>query len=214
MPLYEYQCRSCGKMFEMLRRMKDADPWSARIVTRTRLSVSFPPSLPGAAARPVRAALPERDSPRPVGRSIRPRVRFPATAAWFRWVQSGLVSSGSYRLPIPMPPIIIPHPMPLAWASSMCFSIWSWWSNMDCHMSIFACQRAFSSALLMEATLAFILSKAECIFSASAFMASMCSLHIACICSCRCARWPARTPGAGGVPACAPLEDCWPDGAL
>jgi hypothetical protein len=26
--------------------------------------------------------------------------------------------------------------------------------------------------------------------------------------------WPARTPGAGGVPACAPLEDCWPDNAL
>ena len=25
MPLYEYQCCSCGKMFEMLRRMKDAD---------------------------------------------------------------------------------------------------------------------------------------------------------------------------------------------
>jgi putative FmdB family regulatory protein len=25
MPLYEYQCRSCGKGFEMLRRMKDAD---------------------------------------------------------------------------------------------------------------------------------------------------------------------------------------------
>ena len=25
MPLYEYQCRSCGKTFEMLRRMKDAD---------------------------------------------------------------------------------------------------------------------------------------------------------------------------------------------
>jgi putative FmdB family regulatory protein len=25
MPLYEYQCRSCGKRFEMLRRMKDAD---------------------------------------------------------------------------------------------------------------------------------------------------------------------------------------------
>ena len=25
MPLYEYHCRSCGKTFEMLRRMKDAD---------------------------------------------------------------------------------------------------------------------------------------------------------------------------------------------
>ena len=25
MPLYEYQCRICGKAFEMLRRMKDAD---------------------------------------------------------------------------------------------------------------------------------------------------------------------------------------------
>jgi putative FmdB family regulatory protein len=25
MPLYEYQCRSCGNTFEMLRRMKDAD---------------------------------------------------------------------------------------------------------------------------------------------------------------------------------------------
>jgi putative FmdB family regulatory protein len=25
MPLYEYQCRSCDKRFEMLRRMKDAD---------------------------------------------------------------------------------------------------------------------------------------------------------------------------------------------
>jgi len=25
MPLYEYQCRWCGKVFEMLRRMKDAD---------------------------------------------------------------------------------------------------------------------------------------------------------------------------------------------
>jgi putative FmdB family regulatory protein len=25
MPLYEYQCRGCGKTFEMLRRMKDAD---------------------------------------------------------------------------------------------------------------------------------------------------------------------------------------------
>ena len=25
MPLYEYLCRSCGKGFEMLRRMKDAD---------------------------------------------------------------------------------------------------------------------------------------------------------------------------------------------
>jgi putative FmdB family regulatory protein len=25
MPLYEYQCRSCGKTFEMLRRIKDAD---------------------------------------------------------------------------------------------------------------------------------------------------------------------------------------------
>ena len=25
MPLYEYICRDCGKTFEMLRRMKDAD---------------------------------------------------------------------------------------------------------------------------------------------------------------------------------------------
>jgi putative FmdB family regulatory protein len=25
MPLYEYKCRSCGKIFEMLRRMMDAD---------------------------------------------------------------------------------------------------------------------------------------------------------------------------------------------
>ncbi len=25
MPLYEYQCRACGKTFELLRRMKDAD---------------------------------------------------------------------------------------------------------------------------------------------------------------------------------------------
>ncbi|MFB3917636.1 MAG: zinc ribbon domain-containing protein [Terriglobales bacterium] len=25
MPLYEYQCRNCGKRFEMLRRMQDAD---------------------------------------------------------------------------------------------------------------------------------------------------------------------------------------------
>jgi putative FmdB family regulatory protein len=25
MPLYEYQCRRCGKAFEMLRRIKDAD---------------------------------------------------------------------------------------------------------------------------------------------------------------------------------------------
>lgn len=25
MPLYEYQCRACGKRFEMLRRMKDAE---------------------------------------------------------------------------------------------------------------------------------------------------------------------------------------------
>lgn len=25
MPLYEYHCRSCGKTFEMLRRIKDAD---------------------------------------------------------------------------------------------------------------------------------------------------------------------------------------------
>jgi putative FmdB family regulatory protein len=25
MPLYEYQCRACGKSFEMLRRMQDAD---------------------------------------------------------------------------------------------------------------------------------------------------------------------------------------------
>lgn len=25
MPLYEYLCRNCGKTFEMLRRMKDAD---------------------------------------------------------------------------------------------------------------------------------------------------------------------------------------------
>ena len=25
MPLYEYQCRGCGKTFEMLRRMKDVD---------------------------------------------------------------------------------------------------------------------------------------------------------------------------------------------
>jgi len=25
MPLYEYRCRTCGKTFEMLRRMKDAD---------------------------------------------------------------------------------------------------------------------------------------------------------------------------------------------
>ena len=25
MPLYEYQCRRCGKTFEMLRRIKDAD---------------------------------------------------------------------------------------------------------------------------------------------------------------------------------------------
>lgn len=25
MPLYEYQCRACGKTFEMLRRIKDAD---------------------------------------------------------------------------------------------------------------------------------------------------------------------------------------------
>jgi len=25
MPLYEYRCRQCGKTFELLRRMKDAD---------------------------------------------------------------------------------------------------------------------------------------------------------------------------------------------
>jgi len=25
MPLYEYQCRDCGKSFELLRRMKEAD---------------------------------------------------------------------------------------------------------------------------------------------------------------------------------------------
>jgi putative FmdB family regulatory protein len=25
MPLYEYQCGNCGKMFEILRRIKDAD---------------------------------------------------------------------------------------------------------------------------------------------------------------------------------------------
>jgi putative FmdB family regulatory protein len=25
MPLYEYTCRACGKSFEMLRRMNDAD---------------------------------------------------------------------------------------------------------------------------------------------------------------------------------------------
>jgi putative FmdB family regulatory protein len=25
MPLYEYRCQTCGKSFEMLRRMKDAD---------------------------------------------------------------------------------------------------------------------------------------------------------------------------------------------
>ncbi len=25
MPLYEYRCRTCGKTFEMLRRMQDAD---------------------------------------------------------------------------------------------------------------------------------------------------------------------------------------------
>ena len=25
MPLYEYKCRACGKHFEMLRRMQDAD---------------------------------------------------------------------------------------------------------------------------------------------------------------------------------------------
>ena len=25
MPMYEYRCRKCGKYFEMLRRMKDAD---------------------------------------------------------------------------------------------------------------------------------------------------------------------------------------------
>jgi putative FmdB family regulatory protein len=25
MPLYEYKCRTCGKLFEMLRRMQDAD---------------------------------------------------------------------------------------------------------------------------------------------------------------------------------------------
>lgn len=25
MPLYEYRCRRCGKIFEMLRRMQDAD---------------------------------------------------------------------------------------------------------------------------------------------------------------------------------------------
>src|ERR1035437_9314127 len=78
--------------------------WSARIVTPTRLSASFPPSLPGAAARPVRVVLPERDSPRPVGRSIGPRVRLPATVAWFRQVRSGLASSGSCRHPFPCRP--------------------------------------------------------------------------------------------------------------
>ena len=25
MPLYEYKCQACGKTFEMLRRMQDAD---------------------------------------------------------------------------------------------------------------------------------------------------------------------------------------------
>ena len=25
MPLYEYQCRRCGKVFEMLRRIQDTD---------------------------------------------------------------------------------------------------------------------------------------------------------------------------------------------
>lgn len=72
MPLYEYQCRRCGKVFEMLLRIKDADKdLDCPNVTPTRLSASFPPSLPGAVARPVRAALPERDSPRSVGRKIK-----------------------------------------------------------------------------------------------------------------------------------------------
>ena len=41
MPLHEYQRRSCGKTFEMLRRMKDADTeLECRIVAPTMLSVS------------------------------------------------------------------------------------------------------------------------------------------------------------------------------
>jgi len=77
MPLYEYQCRSCGRTFEMLRRMKDADSdlECPECRSRKKLSASFPRSHPGDAARPLRAALPERDRPRPVGRSFRWRVR-------------------------------------------------------------------------------------------------------------------------------------------
>ena len=115
--------------------------------------------------------------------------------------------------PIPMPPIIIPHPMPLAWASSMCFSIWSWWSTMVCHMSVFACQRAFHRHCyggnvglhLVKSGMHFLRIR---LHGCDVFLAHR--LHLLMPLS----PLAPRTPGAGGVPACAPLEDCWPDGAF
>ena len=75
MPLYEYLCRSCGKGFEMLRRMIDADTLlECPNCHSNKVERQFSTFAAGAAARPVRAVLPERDSPRPVGRSFGSRV--------------------------------------------------------------------------------------------------------------------------------------------
>src|ERR1044071_2475688 len=76
--------------------------WSARIVTRTRLSVSCPPSQPGAAARPVRAALPERASPRPsVAASDleygSPLLRLGSSRGWFHRAHTATHSHAAHH---------------------------------------------------------------------------------------------------------------------
>ena len=68
MPLYEYQCRSCGKTFEMLCRIKDADSDLQRPNCHSdrveRLLSTFAAGGCGMFGTRV---LQERDRPGPVG---------------------------------------------------------------------------------------------------------------------------------------------------
>ena len=68
MPLYEYRCRDCGKVFELLRRISEADQnLECPSCTPPRLRGNSRRLLPADAAHQVLADLPERDNQRPVG---------------------------------------------------------------------------------------------------------------------------------------------------
>ena len=102
----------------------------------------------------------------------------------------------------------MPGPMPGP-IDSMCRSIRSMWPTIVSHISTFVCQRAFSSALLILATFAFICSREDFIFATSALAASISWLCISIICWRRVLRvwllllWPLEDAGACDCVSCA-----------